>query len=302
MPFFSFLSSSKLDDIPGIVFEPAQPTIRQTAEQWRMKLPPETYKACFEHQDETIWGGRLGPGDWYGCAACASPLFTTKAYNPEGGTGWPTFNEHMEGTIRYVRDKEVGQTARTVKGKSRVEIRCKACEAYLGHVQYNGPHQTWPYSYAVNSTAVKGYSGPVPAIKRASTPPRRTSADLPSKGSRIGSEIRRSSAEVLRRAATMPSPQVSSQQALITPSPSIQPRTPLSTPQSPYSGSQPGASPASMRSPGMGGVSPMGVHSPMGRPSPMLGTTAYPGAQWGQQVPGMLQSHGSAPTRSRSSH
>ncbi len=57
------------------------------------------------------------------CKLCKSPLFKSSAkFN--SGTGWPSFDEEIEGAVKRVPDAD---------GR-RVEIVCATCGAHLGHV------------------------------------------------------------------------------------------------------------------------------------------------------------------------
>ncbi len=57
------------------------------------------------------------------CKLCKSPLFKSSAkFN--SGTGWPSFDEEIEGAVKRVPDAD---------GR-RVEIVCAKCGGHLGHV------------------------------------------------------------------------------------------------------------------------------------------------------------------------
>ena len=57
------------------------------------------------------------------CKLCKSPLFKSSAkFN--SGTGWPSFDEEIEGAVKRVPDAD---------GR-RVEIVCATCGGHLGHV------------------------------------------------------------------------------------------------------------------------------------------------------------------------
>ena len=59
----------------------------------------------------------------YICKLCKSPLFKSDAkFN--SGTGWPSFDEEIEGAVKRVSDAD---------GR-RVEIVCATCGGHLGHV------------------------------------------------------------------------------------------------------------------------------------------------------------------------
>ncbi len=67
----------------------------------------------------------------YACRLCALPLFRSGA-KFESGTGWPSFTEPFDPDhIGYHHDDSHGMI--------RTEIRCRRCDAHLGHVFDDGP-------------------------------------------------------------------------------------------------------------------------------------------------------------------
>ena len=72
------------------------------------------------------------PGSFY-CAGCGQPLFTSTT-KFESGTGWPSFNEPIEGSIETSVDRSHGMV--------RTEVHCASCGSHLGHVFDDGPPPT----------------------------------------------------------------------------------------------------------------------------------------------------------------
>lgn len=66
----------------------------------------------------------------YDCKVCGAHLFdSTRKY--DSGTGWPSFDEAIPGSVKYEKDMELGM--------ERTEIVCGNCGAHLGHVFDDGP-------------------------------------------------------------------------------------------------------------------------------------------------------------------
>jgi peptide-methionine (R)-S-oxide reductase len=82
----------------------------------------------------------------YTCRLCGLPLFKSDA-KFESGTGWPSFFQPFD------RDHVTEITDRS-HGMARVEIRCKLCDAHLGHVFDDGPPPT-RQRYCLNSVSLQ---------------------------------------------------------------------------------------------------------------------------------------------------
>jgi peptide-methionine (R)-S-oxide reductase len=82
----------------------------------------------------------------YACRLCGLPLFSSNA-KFESGTGWPSFFQP------YDRD-HITELADHSHGWVRVEIRCKRCDAHLGHVFEDGPPPTH-LRYCLNSVSMQ---------------------------------------------------------------------------------------------------------------------------------------------------
>ncbi len=81
----------------------------------------------------------------YTCRLCGLPLFKSDAkFN--SGTGWPSFFQPFDREhVAELRDESHGMV--------RVEIRCKRCDAHLGHVFDDGPPPTH-LRYCLNSVSM----------------------------------------------------------------------------------------------------------------------------------------------------
>jgi peptide-methionine (R)-S-oxide reductase len=81
----------------------------------------------------------------YTCRLCGLPLFQSDA-KFESGTGWPSF-------FRPFDPAHVVEITDRSHGMARVEIRCKRCDAHLGHVFDDGPPPTHQ-RYCLNSVSL----------------------------------------------------------------------------------------------------------------------------------------------------
>jgi peptide-methionine (R)-S-oxide reductase len=81
----------------------------------------------------------------YTCRLCGLPLFQSDA-KFESGTGWPSFFQPFD-------REHVAEIADRSHGMIRVEIRCKRCDAHLGHVFDDGPPPTHQ-RYCLNSVSL----------------------------------------------------------------------------------------------------------------------------------------------------
>lgn len=126
----------------------AKPRIVKSDEEWRRQLTREQYHVTRLHGTERAfshpYNAEKGAGT-YRCICCAEPLFDSDA-KFESGTGWPSFTQPVvDGAVSEHEDSSLFMR--------RIEVRCRACDAHLGHVFPDGPHPTGQ-RYCINGLAL----------------------------------------------------------------------------------------------------------------------------------------------------
>ncbi len=116
-------------------------------EEWRKRLTPEQYHVMREHGTERpgscalLHEKRAGV---FTCAGCEQELFASKL-KFESGTGWPSFNDPVPGSVETETDRSYGM--------ARTEVHCATCGSHLGHVFPDGPPPTG-LRYCINGVAL----------------------------------------------------------------------------------------------------------------------------------------------------
>ena len=117
-------------------------------EEWKRKLTPEQYEITRQSGTERAFTGQYWDckeDGTYRCVCCNAELFGSDT-KYDSGSGWPSFYEALDkSAIREVED--------TSHGTRRVEVRCAACDAHLGHVFPDGPRPTGQ-RYCINSASL----------------------------------------------------------------------------------------------------------------------------------------------------
>ncbi len=112
---------------------------RLTPEQFRV-----TQQCGTEPPFQNAYWNEKADGS-YACVVCGTELFSSKT-KFDSGTGWPSFTEPADREhVRMIDDVS--------HGMRRTEVRCKTCDAHLGHVFPDGPGATGE-RFCINSASL----------------------------------------------------------------------------------------------------------------------------------------------------
>jgi methionine-R-sulfoxide reductase len=116
---------------------------------WRKRLTKLQYYITREAGTERPFRNEFWdffkPGE-YRCVGCGAPLFESDS-KFDSECGWPSFD-------KTISDKAITEHVDLKMLQPRTEIRCRRCEAHLGHVFNDGPTDTG-LRYCLNSAAMK---------------------------------------------------------------------------------------------------------------------------------------------------
>lgn len=126
--------------------------MHKTDQEWREILTDEQYRVLRKKGTEVPFSGKYvtskEPGR-YSCAACGTPLFSSKEKydsTTPGLIGWPSFSEALSKDVVELQPDDS-------LGMHRTEVICASCGSHLGHLfedetSPNGKH------YCINSVCL----------------------------------------------------------------------------------------------------------------------------------------------------
>ena len=127
--------------------------VTKTEAEWKETLTAQQYTILrqkgTDRPSEAGYTSHFEKGTYH-CAACNLQLFESNS-KFESHCGWPSFDDSIKGTVKFVADKSHGMI--------RTEIICASCNGHLGHIFDDGPKETTGQRYCVNTTSIKFVKG-----------------------------------------------------------------------------------------------------------------------------------------------
>ena len=117
-------------------------------QELKKKLTPEQYHILREKGTEAPFSSKLldvKEKGMFACAVCGAQLFSSDT-KFDSGTGWPSFDQAIPGSVEFHEDNEMGMR--------RTEVTCANCGSHLGHVFDDGPTETTGKRFCINGACL----------------------------------------------------------------------------------------------------------------------------------------------------
>ncbi len=143
--FLLFCGCAGNNGLPSLAGEPRSTVQKENGMHFN-ELTPEEDRVIVHKGTERPFTGKYclnKEKGTYLCRRCDAPLFrSTNKF--ESGTGWPSFDDAIEGAVKQIPDAD----------GSRTEIVCARCGAHLGHVFFREGMTAKNVRHCVNSLSL----------------------------------------------------------------------------------------------------------------------------------------------------
>lgn len=123
-------------------------TVNIDKDELKKKLTSEEYEITQNAGTEAPFTGKYWnehADGTYTCKVCGQVLFDAE-HKFESGSGWPSFDRAVPGSVSMRED--------TSHGMTRTEVVCSRCGAHLGHMFEDGPKETTGQRFCINSASL----------------------------------------------------------------------------------------------------------------------------------------------------
>ena len=122
--------------------------VTKTENEWKSELSEFEFYVLRQAGTERPYTSELNNNHekgTYVCAGCQNPLYKSE-HKFNSGTGWPSFDRAIEGSIDTSIDYNIGY--------ARKELLCNNCGGHLGHMFSDGPKNTTGKRHCINGVSL----------------------------------------------------------------------------------------------------------------------------------------------------